>query len=118
MASFGVDSQPARPATAYRITPAQARKRSFGKKSGPTPASTRYGCMVKTWNTTSHARHMDPAITAYRVTATLASNSFPLWMAADRIAVGKGISADVNRRKRLARGRLRSQYRTRANTAR
>jgi hypothetical protein len=40
---------------------------------------------------------------AYRVTGTLASSSFPLWMAADRMAVGNGISADVNRRKRLAR---------------
>src|ERR1700733_15595064 len=31
MASFGVDTQPARPAMAYKTTPSAARKRSFGK---------------------------------------------------------------------------------------
>lgn len=40
--------QSATPAMAYVITPSVARKRSFGKKSGFTPSSKRYGRMLRT----------------------------------------------------------------------
>src|SRR6267378_1175220 len=85
----------------YKTTPSVARRRSFGKKSGFTPSSTRYGCMLRTWNTTSHAGHIDPAMACIEGHRHLGIELVAPWMAAGRMAVGKGISADVREKKKV-----------------